>query len=412
MMENKMQLIRIRAVTAFISLNHNDFNVNSIGDCGISTKIGGAREILNKVENALICEGYEVQTLRIATNPFGEYLSPASHMKDLQDQLSQLNSSLEKANIDFFAVGPATTIEEIESCPIIVSSSHRISCSASMRSGNDVIMAKAAAECIKKIAHLGDTIPGDHVKDGLGNFRFCSTACCKPFTPFFPAAMGPSFEEGNNMISFSIGLENGKLSNVLLDKSATLDNISSIFKEEMTNALFPIQRICEEVSESTRSLYMGIDTSLNPSLDENGSVAESIEKIDIVQKFGGSGSISVAAEITNALKNLPGIKKVGYCGLMLPVCEDRRLANLASSRDIDTTKLLAISSVCGVGLDTIPVPDCDEGRLAGLILDVASLSFRYNKSLSCRLLVCPGSKEGDETCFNSPYMCECKIFDI
>ena len=41
---------------------------------------------------------------------------------------------------------------------------------------------------------------------------------------------------------------------------------------------------------------------------------------------------------------------------MLPVCEDRRLAELANEDGIDTTRLLGISSVCGVGLDTIPIP--------------------------------------------------------
>lgn len=419
-----MQLVRIRAVTAFISLKNDDFTSNrttsqesNYCNSELQTKIARAKQILNSVENELVSAGYEVQTLRIATNPFGEYLATASSQeKILEDQLSEINSYLAKENIDFFAIGPAKTIEEVDSCPIIVSSSHRISCSAAIGSGTDVAMATKTAECMKKISQLGNTISGDHVKDGLGNFRFCATACCKSYTPFFPAAMGPSsvveLDNNNNIISFSIGLENGKLAKDLLQRSSTTNNISTCFKEGMTETLLPIQNVCERVSKSTGSLYVGMDTSLNPSLDENGSVADAIEQIKTVQKFGGAGSINVAAEITHALKSLPGIKKVGYCGLMLPVCEDRRLAELASSREIDTTRLLAISSVCGVGLDTIPVPDCTVDRYTSLILDVASLSFRYEKSLSCRLLICPGSKEGQETQFESPYMCECKIFDI
>ena len=410
-------LVRIRAITAFISLNKEDFKCHLPSDDnsnGVREKITNAEKTLSNVNNALTSAGYEVQTVRIATNPFGEYLSAASEMDKLKEQLLELNSALDEVGVDFFAVGPAKKIEEVDSCPIIVSSSHRISCSAAMRSGNDVLMANKTAECMKIISQLGNTVQGDHVKDGLGNFRFCATACCKPYTPFFPAGMGPSSscEEESLKIPFSIGLENGKLAKKILGHSATIDKVSTHFKEEMGNALRPIQNICESISQSTESIYMGMDTSLNPSLDENGSVVEAIEQIESVQKFGGPGSINAAAEITYALKNLPDIKKVGYCGLMLPVCEDHRLASLATSREIDTTRLLAISSVCGVGLDTIPVPDCDAKKLVSLILDVSSLSFRYEKSLSCRLLICPGSTEGDQTSFNSPYMCECKIFNI
>ena len=417
MERNIQSLVRIRAITAFISLNKEDFKCYRSGDSisGVREKIKKAEQTLSSVNSAFTSAGFEVQTVRIATNPFGEYLSPASQVDKLKEQLSELNSTLEEVNVNFFAVGPAKTIEEVDSCPIIVSSSHRISCSAAMRSGNDVMMANKAADCMKNISQLGNVIQGDHVKDGLGNFRFCATACCKSYTPSFPAAMGPSAcskQEEGIVIPFSIGLENGKLAKELLGQSATADKISTDFTKEMANALYPIQSICESISKSTESIYMGMDTSLNPSLDKNGSVVEAIEQIETVERFGGPGSINAAAEITYSLKNLPNIKKVGYCGLMLPVCEDHRLASLATSRDIDTTRLLAISSVCGVGLDTIPVPDCDAKKLASLILDVSSLSFRYEKSLSCRLLICPGSKEGEQTCFNSPYMCECKIFDI
>ncbi len=411
-------LVRIRAITAFITLTPNDLE-DSIQ---LREKVGKAKETLTSVQHDLQASGYEVQTVRIATNPFGEYLETASvripgEPTLLRSQLDQLNSILAENEVDFFAIGPAQSVDEVDACPFIASSSHRISCSAALQSGNDIKMAKKAAECMKRISKLGSIVEGDHVKDGLGNFRFCATANCKPFTPYFPAAMGPSMHAMNNQeskeVPFSIGLENGKLAREILERCGQIDQIETRFKSEMADALSPIQKICEKVStKKVKSVFKGIDTSLNPSLDDNGSVAEAIELIDSVQQFGGPGCISVAAEITKALKTLPDIKKVGYCGLMLPVCEDRRLAQLASSHEIDTTRLLAISSVCGVGLDTIPVPDCGEEKLTSLILDVGALSFRYEKSLSCRLLICPGTVGGDQTRFNSPYMCECKIFKL
>jgi uncharacterized protein (UPF0210 family) len=64
--------------------------------------------------------------------------------------------------------------------------------------------------------------------------------------------------------------------------------------------------------------------------------------------------------VTHAVKSLAnnGIKLIGYNGLMLPVMEDLILAERASEIPSTFTlrDLLMFSSVCGVGLDTVPVP--------------------------------------------------------
>jgi len=153
--------------------------------------------------------------------------------------------------------------------------------------------------------------------------------------------------------------------------------------------------------------FVGIDTSLNPSLDEGGSVAKAIETLDEVESFGGPGTLSAVATITQSLQSLPNI--CGYSGLMLPLCEDQRLVELA----LPISQLLSISQVCGVGVDTVPVPgDCSETELACLLLDVAGLAHRWEKSLSCRVFPVPGKQAGDWTDFDSPYMVNAKILPI
>jgi uncharacterized protein (UPF0210 family) len=410
---------RIRAVTSFLTLKPEDFqsgrtkkrradNESTSQHSPLETKISKYATFLKQTEQTLKDAGYEVQTLRIATNPFGEYLNPGA----IKDQLSELDETLKTFQIEFFALGPATDATEILCCPEIVSTSHRLSCSVDL-SPDDFEMARKAAECMKRISEL-DNAP--HVRNGLGNFQFCASACCKPYTPFFPCARSASAKtlsssSEEEVIHFSLGLENGKLATRLLGETKSIDKISTTFKNGMTEALTPLSKLCETIaSESNDTIkFEGIDTSLNPSLDAGGSVAAAIEQIDVVSTFGGTGSVAAAAEITKALKSLPGIQNVGYSGLMLPVCEDRRLAEL----ELDTTRLLGISSVCGVGLDTVPVSGfASVEGLMGLVLDVASLAFRYEKSLSCRLLLCPGQKGGDEAKFNSPYLCDCKIFDV
>lgn len=64
--------------------------------------------------------------------------------------------------------------------------------------------------------------------------------------------------------------------------------------------------------------------------------------------------------VTAAVKSLAfsGVKLIGYNGLMLPVMEDLILAERAAQVPPSFTMrdLLTFSSVCGVGLDTVPVP--------------------------------------------------------
>jgi len=439
-------LFRIRTVTAFLSLQASDFpsppsqNPDTI-DHGalqsslISTLISLASNMLRTMESELKGAGYEVQTLRIATNPFGEWILPAteeaeekeitlSDVEIVKFRLACLDKLLADHNIGFCALGPACTKAEMEElCVPIVASSPRISCSANLKAG-DYDTALAAATCIQQISKLQGASTSSSSSAGLDNFRFCVTgANCKAHIPFFPAAKNSA-----DKVGFAVGLENGALAYDLLQQTKYIAHIPTIFRTGMAHALQPVQDICVAVATQHSYTYLGIDTSLNPSLDAGGSVAEAIESLLEVDSFGGPGTIAAAAAITTALQSLPGIQLVGYCGLMLPVCEDERLAALAvrstttettttttttKDRLLTITDLLSISSVCGVGIDTVPLAgDVSKERLASLLLDMAGLAARWDKSLSCRVLPFPGKQVGGRTDFDSPYMVNTEVFDL
>jgi hypothetical protein len=112
--------------------------------------------------------------------------------------------------------------------------------------------------------------------------------------------------------------------------------------------------------------------------------------------------LTAAATITSALRDI-NVKKVGYNGLMMPVLEDTRLAQLWSEGTLTMDQLLAYSAVCGTGLDTIPLPgDITTEQLARIIGDVATLSAKLSKPLSARLLPLAGVKPGDRTTLDDP----------
>ena len=75
--------------------------------------------------------------------------------------------------------------------------------------------------------------------------------------------------------------------------------------------------------------------------------------------------------------------------------------------------LLLYSAVCGVGLDTVPIPgDTDRARIAAVYLDAAALAFKLNKPLTARLFPVPDKEAGELTEFDSPYMCNGRIFAV
>jgi uncharacterized protein (UPF0210 family) len=124
---------------------------------------------------------------------------------------------------------------------------------------------------------------------------------------------------------------------------------------------------------------------------------------------GGPGSLFSAAFITEAIDraNFP---RCGFSGLMLPVLEDSVLAARAADGQLTISDLLSYSAVCGVGLDTIPLPgDITQAELAGILLDVAALATRLNKPLTTRLMPMPGLAAGDPIHFDFPYFADSRI---
>jgi len=152
--------------------------------------------------------------------------------------------------------------------------------------------------------------------------------------------------------------------------------------------------------------FGGIDVSPAP-LGED-SIVGALELCGY-GRFGTPGTLAVAAALTSALKTT-GLPTCGYCGLMLPVLEDALLGQRWAEGFVNAHQLLLYSSVCGTGLDTVPLPgDIDPASIAHLLLDVATLAVRLQKPLSARLFPAPGKNAGEFTTFTSQYLTNTSI---
>jgi uncharacterized protein (UPF0210 family) len=127
---------------------------------------------------------------------------------------------------------------------------------------------------------------------------------------------------------------------------------------------------------------------------------------------GGAGTLRACALVTDVLKSLP-VRQCGYAGLMLPVLEDAVLARRAVEGHYGLRDLLLFSSVCGTGLDVVPVPgDTPAAVLENVLLDVAAQSVKLRKPLSARLFLVPGKAAGDPVHFDDPLLTDSIVFRV
>jgi uncharacterized protein (UPF0210 family) len=341
-----------------------------------------------------------VQTLRIATQPLAAYL-PDWHDETSLDAINQLDAFAREHDL-VFNIGPVNSRgQESDEFTAwlteIITKTQRINCSlivASEQKGIDHQSIRVSAKIMSAISR--STLGGE------GNFRFTANAFCPPGSPFFPAAYF-------NDEAFSIGLETPDILQQTFEEASGIEDASRNLKRNLELALQPVAAQAEKIANTTSRSYLGIDTSPAPLLDV--SIGRAIETLSGVP-FGSASTLSACAAITDVLKSLD-LKTCGYSGLMLPILEDTTLAARAMEGRYSISDLLLFSSVCGTGLDVVPLPgDISTDQLAALVGDVASLAKKYSKPLSARLFPVEGKKSGDMVTFDNPYLTDSVVMKV
>ena len=180
-----------------------------------------------------------------------------------------------------------------------------------------------------------------------------------------------------------------------------LARISEMVRGALEKQARPVVELGKTLAEEYHLHFGGIDLSPAPMGED--SIVTAIEAFGY-GSLGAPGTIALAAALTKALKST-SLLTCGYCGLMLPVLEDAALGKRWAEGRVSTHELLLYSTLCGTGLDTIPLPgDIAEAAIARILLDVATLAWRLNKPLSARLFPVPGKYAGEYTAFSSPYL--------
>lgn len=378
---------KIRAITAFVNLDRSQYQV----------QISEAVKMLKRAKTIFESRGFTVETIRVATQPFPEYTKGMSN-----DQAVQFFKSYDAvaAQEGFAAsIGPAMLdapddAAQADLLADILKNTKSLNASLAV-AGDDGVHWHAVGAAARVMKALEDT------EHSQGNFRFAAIAMVPPLTPFFPAGYTAGFGH-----QFAIALQSANVVADAFNGAPDLATARRKLTDELGREAYDVQAQAGRVDMETGWTYMGIDLSPAPLKDI--SIGAAIESLTS-QPIGSSGTLTAAATITAALKDIK-VKQTGYSGLMLPILEDSRLAQRWSEGHLGIDALLSYSAVCGTGLDTVPLPgDISMEQLSLIIGDMASLAVKWHKPLSARLFPVQGKGPGDRTELDSQFLVNATI---
>ncbi|MBT3193219.1 MAG: PFL family protein [Verrucomicrobia bacterium] len=176
--------------------------------------------------------------------------------------------------------------------------------------------------------------------------------------------------------------------------------------EEIKQATFRVTRCGEligrQVSDAIGLPFGVVDLSLAPTPLVGDSVGE-ILKILGVDKIGAPGSTAIVAMLNDAVKKggtFASQSVGGLSGAFIPVMEDSELAAAVSDGSLVLEKLEAMTCVCSVGLDMVPIPgDTSWETIAAIMADELMIGVINSKTTAARLIPVPGKKAGDFVSF-------------
>src|ERR1044072_3024643 len=210
-----------------------------------------AGTFLSNARSAYEAEGYEVQTVRLATIPFPQLLGD-EHIGKLPELTSQIDDMAQGLGIGYVSLGAALpeSPRSYEGIPDAVFVSKNIffgGVMADKARGIDLAAIQACADVIVKCATIEP--------NGFANLQFAALANVGAGAPFLPAAYHNSDEP-----AFAIATEAADLAVEAFASAKSLE-------EGRNNLIHEIENHGTKLTEVAKSLHLrfgGIDFSLAP----------------------------------------------------------------------------------------------------------------------------------------------------
>jgi uncharacterized protein (UPF0210 family) len=365
-------------------------------------KLQGAGKFLAEARSNFELAGYEVQTTRLATNPFPLLLG-ADKVFETPRLAAELGQVLQEIDISYASLGPALIgiPDSYRVLPNAIAVSKNIFFSGVMADVKHGISLPAINACAEVIVQIAQIDP-----HGFSNLNFAALANVSPGVPFFPAA----YHDGKEPF-FANAMETADAAVDAFTNAETIEAGRDVLIASLEENAKTLVSTADLLKYKYMLKFGGIDFSLAPFPEETRSLGTAFERMG-VPKVGLHGSLAAAAILTEALDRAR-FPRTGFCGLMMPVLEDSLLAERAAEGRLTVKDILLYSAVCGTGLDTVPLPgDVTSAQIAALLLDISALALRLDKPLTARLMPVPGKQAGEMTDFDFGFFVNSRVMAL
>ncbi|PTD94624.1 hypothetical protein C9439_01800 [archaeon SCG-AAA382B04] len=370
----------------------------------IETKIiQESNKLVEKAEKIEKKYGIPIVNKRISVTPISEVIGP-NEDRDIEEIIrvaKKMDEVAERVGVDFiggysaFVHKGITNSDEklIESIPKALGSTKRV-CSAinvaTTKAGINMNAVNQIGEIIKQTAQETKE------QNGLGCAKLAIFVNSPLDNPFMPGAMHGAGEAES---SLSVAISGPGVVKSVIENQKETD--FGELSEKIKRTAFKITRAGEligrEVAQEIGTQFNIVDLSLAPTPAEGDSVARIIEEMG-VERCGAPGSTAALAMLTDSVKKGGAMATShigGLSGSFIPVTEDAGMADAVKDKSMSIEKLEAMTSVCSVGLDMVPIPgDTSVETISGIIADECSIGVINDKSIGVRLIPVPGAEAG------------------
>ncbi|MCG8633707.1 MAG: PFL family protein [Desulfobacterales bacterium] len=417
----KNENLDVRAVTLGVNL----FDCIS-HDLGVFKKnirkkiLGHASRLVDTCDQVGEKYGIDVVNKRISISPIA--LVGASFNADQMVEIAhELNDIAKTVNIDFIG-GFSALVEKgiakgdaalIEALPRALTETQRVCASVNVATTKAGINMDAVYEMSKAIKKAAEMTADD---DGLACAKLCVFSNIPQDMPFMAGAyLGVGVADAVINVGVSgPGVVKRAIERNLADQQLTLGRVAEIIKRTACKVTRVGELIGREVADSLGIQFGVVDLSLAPTPTVGDSIGEIFQALGL-SHIGVPGSTAALAMLNDAVKKGGAFASShvgGLSGAFIPVSEDLNIANAAHKGYLSIEKLEAMTCVCSVGLDMVPVPgDITEQTLAGIIADEMAIGMINAKTTATRIIPVPGKKAGDKVYFGG-LLGEARIMDV
>jgi len=349
--------------------------------------------------------GIPVVNKRISVSPIG-VVGAGFDRQAMVRAAKGLDQAAVEAGVDF--IGGFTALVQkgatrgdlalINALPEALASTGRVCASVNAASSAAGVNMDCVALLGRKIIQAAE-LSAD--KDGLACAKLVVFANIPQDAPFMAGAY---LGVGEPDAVVNVGVSGPGVVRKALDRALASDPTLDLgrLSEVIKRTAYKVTRVGEiigrEVAARLSVPFGVVDLSLAPSPKVGDSVGEIFQSLGI-EAIGSPGSTAALAMINDAVKKGGAFASShvgGLSGSFIPVSEDLNISWAAEQGFLTLHKLEAMTSVCSLGLDMVPIPgDTPAWTIAAIMADELAIGVVNKKTTATRIIPVPNKKAGD-----------------